>query len=403
MSIVLGTSKLPEGWQILQLGKITSKMRNGFVGKATNHYAEDSDSIAYVQGYNVKPNKIIYQGMKRVSASFNAANPNSQLKANDVLTTQTGEVGTSALVPKELEGANCHALIISRFKEDLASHRFYTQFFNSPMGMRALQEISSGAILKHINVGEMVKLKVPVPPVAVQEVIADCLGVWDYAIDLTERSIVAKQERLAWLLQQLLTGKRRLPGFRSEWRKTTVGEIAEEVSIRNKGKLGIDEVRAVNKSEGMIPMKSHVMADDLSRYKMVERTWFAYNPMRINIGSICQLMGEEKALVSPDYVVFRCKEQRIDHRFFNAFRRSHRWQSFMDASGNGSVRVRIYFEDLARLTVLLPSLDEQRSIADVIDIADRELDLLLAQLDALREQKKGLMQQLLTGKVRVKV
>jgi type I restriction enzyme S subunit len=114
-------------------------------------------------------------------------------------------------------------------------------------------------------------------------------------------------------------------------------------------------------------------------------------------------MGDEEALVSPDYVVFFCREDRIDHRFFNVFRQSHRWQSFMEGAGNGSVRVRIYFDDLSRLKLLVPPLDEQRRIADVIETAEREIDLLITLLAAYREQKKGLMQQLLTGKRRVKV
>jgi type I restriction enzyme, S subunit len=153
----------------------------------------------------------------------------------------------------------------------------------------------------------------------------------------------------------------------------------------------------------MIPMKSHIMADDLSRYKKIQKTWFAYNPRRINIGSICQWMEDEAALVSPDYVVFRCKDDRIDHWFFNAFRQSHQWRSFMEAAGNGSVRVRIYFDDLARLKILLPPFDEQWRIADVIQLAEREIDLLGSLLEAYRKQKKGLMQKLLTGQIRVPV
>jgi type I restriction enzyme S subunit len=232
--------------------------------------------------------------------------------------------------------------------------------------------------------------------------IAGILELWDLAINLTEHLIDAKQERRRWLRHQLLKGKLRLSGFKDVWRKVTIGEVAEESTIRNQGRLGTDSVRAVNKIEGMIPMKSRIIAADLKRYKVIKKTWFAYNPMRINIGSICQWMGNEEALVSPDYVVFLCKEDCIDHRFFNAFRQSHRWQSFMEGTGNGSVRVRIYFDNLSRLKLLVPPLDEQRRIADIIEKADREIDLLVALLEAYREQKKGLMQQLLTGKRRVK-
>jgi type I restriction enzyme, S subunit len=83
------------------------------------------------------------------------------------------------------------------------------------------------------------------------------------------------------------------------------------------------------------------------------------------------------------------------------YRTSHKWKQFVTRGGGGSVRVRIYFSDLAELPLYLPPLAEQKAIAAVLTTQDREINLLRKKLDALRRQKKGLMQQLLTGKVRV--
>jgi type I restriction enzyme S subunit len=153
----------------------------------------------------------------------------------------------------------------------------------------------------------------------------------------------------------------------------------------------------------MIPMREQTIAENLERYKIVEPTGFAYNPMRINVGSLCMWRGEGSALVSPDYVVFACIPDRLYPDYFDYLRETHRWNHYMQAAGNGSVRVRIYYDDLAVLRFILPPIAEQRRISGFFRKLDRELSLLQAQLDVLKTQKNGLMQKLLTGEVRVTV
>lgn len=395
---------IPEGWRVLKLSDITSKMRNGFVGKATDHYAEDEGSIAYVQGYNVKPNRIVYQGMKRISASFHAANPNSQLKVNDVLTTQTGEIGTSALVPNDLDGANCHALIISRFKKNLASPSFYSQFFNSPMGMRALHEISSGAILKHINVGEMVKLKVPVPPFEEQEAIADHLDTWDRACDLTERLIAAKQERRIWLMQQLLTGKRRLSGFEKKWKEVCIGDYLRESRIPGSHGKSARKITVKLYGLGVLPKTDVREGSESTKYYIRNSGQFIYSKLDFLNGAFGivpkELDGYESTL---DLPCFDFRGQLEPKFLLNLVSRDAFYSRFLGSAMGGRKARRVNPSEFFAIQIILPEIEEQQAIVKVIDTADRELNLLRAQLDALREQKKGLMQQLLTGKVRVKV
>jgi type I restriction enzyme S subunit len=149
-------------------------------------------------------------------------------------------------------------------------------------------------------------------------------------------------------------------------------------------------------------MKERTIGASLDRYKVVRRDWFAYNPMRLNIGSLARWQGSGEALVSPDYVVFHCDPGRLDPDFLDHFRGSRFWEQYVESAGNGSVRVRIYFNDLARMTIKLPPLDEQHRIAAVLNTANREIGLLQRFLDVLGKQKTVLTQQLLTGRLRVK-
>ena len=144
-------------------------------------------------------------------------------------------------------------------------------------------------------------------------------------------------------------------------------------------------------------MKKRLIGNDISRYKLVQKNWFAYNPMRLNIGSIARWPNENDVLVSPDYVVFRCLEEpdsAIDPEYFDQFRRSERWEGFVTESGDGSVRVRIYYKDIARLELNLPSLAEQHRIADILSSLDEVIASQSRKIDQLKQHKKGLMQQL---------
>ena len=151
----------------------------------------------------------------------------------------------------------------------------------------------------------------------------------------------------------------------------------------------------------MIPMRERVQGASNHRCKVVRQNYFAYNPMRLNIGSLARWDGEEPAMVSGDYVVFKCEEERLDPRFFDFYRSTNEWANYVRRAGDGSVRVRIYFSHLAPLKIALPSIEEQKAIANILDIATCEITMLEAKSELLKMQKKWLMQQLLTGKKRL--
>ena len=250
------------------------------------------------------------------------------------------------------------------------------------------------------------RLPIVLPPLSEQQKLVAIVREWTDASIVLSRLISAKLRFKNGLMQQLLTGKRRFPGYRDDWRVVHLRDVAEECVERNRGRLGTDCVMAVTKAEGIVPMREKTIAADIDRYSVVKKHSFAYNPMRINIGSIARWTGECDVLVSPDYVVFHSKllsngELAIDPAFLDQYRRSSLWASFVSSSGNGSVRVRIYFDDLGVMKIDLPSIPEQKAIAAVLIAADREIELLRKQLDALKTQKMGLMQKLLTGQVRV--
>ena len=285
--------------------------------------------------------------------------------------------------------------------------KFLFQYTRSPQYLEWVALSSRAGAQPNINASEFCSLQIPLPPIEEQKAIVTVLSKWDRAIRQLTDLIGAKVRFKQGLMQQLLTGKRRFKGYRDEWASIQLRDVATECGARNRGQMGLDSVKAVTKAEGIIPMKERTIAADISRYLVVQKNWFAYNPMRINIGSIARWNGDNDVLVSPDYVVFRCNEPNgktpgIDPDYLDHLRRSSIWENFVTAAGNGSVRVRIYFSDLGHLKFSLPGPNEQRKTANFLNAADREIDLLRKELEAHKQQKKGLMQKLLTGQVWVK-
>lgn len=257
-----------------------------------------------------------------------------------------------------------------------------------------------------INSSDVASLKVCIPPFAEQEKIAEILGTWDRAIEELTDLIAEKKELKRGLMQRLLTGTQRLPGFSKPWQESKLEALLNLVSIRNK-ELKIKTVLSVTNNRGFVLPEEHfaraVASEDLSGYKIIKRGDFAYNPSRLNVGSIDRLDSYDEGVLSPMYVVFKCNE-KLYSDYMKHWVTTVEFNTKVRNSAQGSVRETVDFKTLSSIKIFLPTdLEEQKAIADVLSKADSEIDLLNQQLDLLKEQKRGLMQKLLTGEVRVKV
>jgi type I restriction enzyme S subunit len=266
------------------------------------------------------------------------------------------------------------------------------------MQSRALSSMSKG-IIPGLSREQL--LAIPVPRLGERS--EACVGRTSElglaAIRHTDALIAAKREQKRGLMQQLLTGKVRFPGFTEPWKTVRLGDVAHEVSDRNKGQLAEQDVCGVIKGAGLMPMRERVMGDDLTRYLVVSPNAFAYNPMRLNIGSIAFNSSHRRVLVSPDYVVFATRPAALRPNYLNHVRSSWIWEKFVQRAGSGSVRTRIYFDDLATLKIPLPGADEQDRIDSALRGMDSEIHLLVQQREALASQRRGLMERLLSGEI----
>src|SRR5881628_245321 len=129
----------------------------------------------------------------------------------------------------------------------------------------------------------------------------------------------------------------------ADWRVEPLGNFASERTDRNPNlRFTRDNVLTVDNQLGLI-RSDRKLGDDFSRYKLVEEYCFAYNPMRLNVGSIGLWEKPEAAIVSPDYIVFECNREKLLPQFLDFFRKTHAWRSQIQQSGQGSIRIRYYF------------------------------------------------------------
>ena len=270
-----------------------------------------------------------------------------------------------------------------------------------------LQRDTQGGTMHHITKENMEKRFIPVPPLAEQRKIAEVLGVWDEAIEKQARLIEKLALRKRALMQRLLSAKLRLPGFSEPWKTLHIADFAFEINSRNKSNSPY-EVLSCTKYEGLVSSLKYfgkqIYSDDLSTYKIVPKNRFAYATNHIEEGSIGYQSKYDQALISPMYTVFGTNPSLINDAFLYKLLKTQKLIYLYKSRMEGSIDRRggLRWNDFASIKIALPSIEEQTAIAEVLTAADREIELAKEKLERLRRQKRGLMQQLLTGKKRVK-
>ena len=250
------------------------------------------------------------------------------------------------------------------------------------------------------------------PPIEEQQKIAAILTTQDKVIELKEKRLAEKQRQKKYLMQQLLTGKKRLPGFSGKWKVNRLRNITARHTKRNT--IGNTNVLTISAQYGLINQAEFfnkaVASNDKSNYFLLEKGDFAYNKSYSNgypFGAIKRLTRYEVGIVSPLYICFRIKEGSVSgeylEQYFEAGLMNHVIQAFAQEGARNHGLLNIAVDDFFNSKILLPPPEEQTVIAEVLSTADREIELLQQDIEQEKQKKKALMQLLLTGIVRVKI
>ena len=265
-----------------------------------------------------------------------------------------------------------------------------------------------------INKSDFERIKLPVPPMGEQRKIAEILDAWDEAIEQQSRLIEELELRKRALMQRLLTGRVRLPNFVTPWQKVKLGEIGkfDKGAGVPKNKITSSGCKAI--TYGEIYTKYNYVINRFASYIDEETAreskeissgtiLFAGSGETLeDIGKCVAFIDEGVAYAGGDIIIFKPTIE-VDSLVLSYILNSPSAIKQKRKYGQGHSVVHIYQKDLAKIELELPYLSEQKAIAEVLTAADNEIATHRKKLDALRLQKRGLMQQLLTGKTRVKV
>lgn len=373
--------------------------------------------VKNIQGGGVSQDKLL-----RTTPEIHEKYRRSEVKEGDLLLTIRGTIGRVAIVPKSLDGANItqDTVRIRVSSEDDPLYVFYA--LQCPQVQRKIELNTVGQAVKGINVAEVRKLEVFHPSGAEQKNIVQILSVWDKAITATERLLFNSHEQKEALIQQLLTGNRRLSREDKKFglKKTTFGYIPADweypkidvicSQLLEKNISGADyPVLSCSKHAGFVDslkyFKKRVYSEDTSGYRVIPKDCFGFPANHIEEGSIGLQKIYEIGLVSPIYVVFVADQEKVNNDYLYALLKTEHYRQVFSAATNSSVdrRGSLRWKEFSSIHVPLPPLKEQNEIAAVIAIADKEIEALKSKLKCIKEEKNALMQQLLTGNLRVKM
>lgn len=250
---------------------------------------------------------------------------------------------------------------------------------------------------------QIANIQVLFPPLAEQRKIAEVLGVWDEAIEKQARLIEKLALRKRALMQRLLSAKLRLPGFSEPWKIHKLQELFTERNETNRTDLPL---LSITGDRGVILQteseKRDTSNDDKSKYKRIAKGDIGYNTMRMWQGRSA-LSGLE-GIVSPAYTIVVPNTTDVDGYYMSVLFKQPRlvYDFWTHSQGLVGDTLNCKYRDFGQVHICYPPLAEQKAITEVLTAADREIELAKEKLERLRRQKRGLMQQLLTGKKRVK-
>ena len=393
-----GQNILPNTWNRLSFEQVAI-VRSGLVSPKTEPYS----SMLHIGPENIEKDTGKIENVRSAS-ELGLISGKFYFDSSSIVYSKIRPNLNKVCVP-DFEGicsADCYSI---KARDNVDKNYLFTLMLSHQFYKRAV-ECSMRTGMPKINQDDLNAICLVFPDnLEEQQKIAAILTTQDKVIELKEKRLAEKQRQKKYLMQQLLTGKKRLPRFSGEWKKTKLKNILYE--RKTYSPKGLEYPHVTLSTEGIFPKserydRDHLVRDEDKEYKITHKGDICYNPANLKFGAICEnTFGD--AIFSPIYVTFEveeniCKEYIANYLmrwdFINAVRKYE--------EGTVYERMAVKPEDFLKFEIFLPQIEEQAAIAEVLSAADREIELLQQDIEQEKQKKKALMQLLLTGIVRVK-
>ena len=365
-----------------------------------NEYADFLQGLTYtpnnvsttgrlvLRSSNIQNSKLVFDDNVYVNMNIPAK---ISTKENDVLMcVRNGSknlVGKTALITKEFENLAWGAFMNIIRPKDGKTLLFH--FLNSQYFKNQIKADLNTATVNQITIGTLNQCKISIP---LSEIEKDKLCIF---FNLLDQRIDAQSK----IIEDLELFKKGIENQYFSCNKNNeyviLGDVITQINNRNEKNIDF-EVLSVSNKYGFIPQSEQfddheVASANKSNYKIVKQNDFAYNPARINVGSIAMLRNNQVGIVSPMYICFRANNNRILSSYLDYFSHSNKFNNEVLKNLEGSVRLCLSFESLSKIKIHLPSLDTQYEIVKNLDLISNKISIENKILEKLKEQKKYLL------------
>ena len=347
----------------------------------TKHYTDEGTLL--IRNSDIKDGKFEFgDNPIYLEKTFAEKNETRMHQIGDVITVHTGDVGTSAVITENEAKSIGFATIVTRPNPKIIDSNYLCSFLNTDKHKKWAVSISTGDGRTNYNLGDYFELVVPVPSIAEQKRIA---------------SYIQKLNRLITLHQRKcqIDGCRFQSPLAITWEQRKFDDITYPAGEKNRDNLPYESYSVTNEN-GFIPQNEQfenggtMATADKSMYYIVSKNSFAYNPARINVGSIGYYDKPENVIVSSLYEVFKTSED-IDDRFLWHWFKSDAFQRMIEQYQEGGVRLYFYYDKLCMCSLPVPDIQEQRKIGKQLDILDNLITLHQRKYDKLTNVKKSML------------
>lgn len=375
-------------WEKCKLGELTTKVGSGSTPKGGNA-VYTSVGHCFVRSQNVGMGYLILDDIAHIDDDIHKKHKATEINEDDVLLNITGaSIGRTAIATKEIGGGNVNQHVCIIRANSTVSPKFLCNYIQTKKIQNYIQSLQTGGSREGLNFEQIRSFPISLPNMAEQNKIAQLLDKLNERI-ATQNKIIEDLKKLKCaIIETVYNGK----GY--EYR---IGDIIEQVSQRNKRYL-VNTVLSVNNKLGFINQDEQfedrtVASEDTSNYKVVLKDDFAYNPARINVGSIARLKSFDKGIVSPMYICFKVTDGIVPEYLESYFATNHFFKE-MQKRLEGSVRLCLSFEGLCNIPIFIPNMDEQAEIGKRIYQLESKIETECNILSLYEKQKQYLLRQM---------
>ena len=400
---------IPGNWGSKPLGDICIKIQDG------THFspAPGGNDYLYVTSKNIRPGVLDVSNAERIDAmQHRAIYARCDVRKGDLLLTKDGaNTGNAALNHLDEEFSLLSSVALLRFDPRYHVAGYYVQQILSADGQKLIKELMVGNAITRITLEKIRKISFPIPSLPEQRAIAAALSDTDALLSSLDRLLAKKRDIKQAVMQQLLTGKQRLPGFSGEWEVKRLGNVGSFSKGRGLAKENINltgRVPAVPYTAIYTDFSEVVRHSEIKQYTdpSVDHSLVkgpilliaSSSNMLENIGKATAYVDNLDVAVGGDIIIYKTV---MDVRFlaYLLSTRPHRLK--IRFLSQGSTIRHVYSSTFSSYELALPSLDEQIAIVAVLSDMDAEIDALTQRRDKTRALKQGMMQELLTGRTRL--